>query len=77
MVISLKIKTMLCKIIFKIIFEHRRINNLSKYLLTINEIQKKYEEIPKIYFYTLNNKANVFLKFKNDILKDNTVELLE
>lgn len=44
-----------------------RVTNLNKLLTSLSEIQKNYEEIPKIYFYTRNNIGNIFQKYAEQI----------
>ena len=41
--------------------------NLNKLLISLSEIQKNFEEIPKIYFQTKNNIENVFQKYADQI----------
>jgi hypothetical protein len=43
------------------------VTNLNKLLTSLSEIQKNYEEIPKIYFHTKNNIRNIFQKYSEQI----------
>jgi hypothetical protein len=43
------------------------VTNLNKLLISLSEIQKNFEEIPKIYFHTKNNIGNVFQKYAEQI----------
>jgi hypothetical protein len=36
-------------------------------LNSLSEVQKNYDEIPKIYFYTKNNQKNIFLRYGEQI----------
>ncbi len=47
-----------------------RISDLNKVINIMPEIQKNYEEIQKVYFYTKNNTKNVFLNYMNQIQKN-------
>ena len=46
---------------------YSRVTNLNKLLNSISEIQKNYEEIPKIFFHTKNNIGNIFQKYSEQI----------
>lgn len=50
-----------------IMFYISRVTNLNKLLISLSEIQKNFEEIPKIYFQTKNNIENVFQKYADQI----------
>lgn len=43
---------------------------MSKLINIMPEIQKNYEEIPKIYFSTKNNVKNVFMNFMYQIQRN-------
>jgi hypothetical protein len=50
-----------------IMFYISRVTNLNKLLISLSEIQKNFEEIPKIYFQTKNNIENIFQKYADQI----------
>lgn len=50
--------------------KYSRVTDLTKVINIMPEIQKNYEEIPKIYFSTKNNMKNVFMNFSQQIQRN-------